>query len=240
MDDPAIVPSTPPLPPLPETPKLDGPFFVPAKPGAIPEEAPSVEPESPPKKGKPLLVGGLVLFILAGTIISYFALQKGPVWLRMGAQQAYPPTLTPVPPTPTQAVCTPQKTYSGSSGCSQGGSASITLTACVPTGCPATTVSYHEVKITCAGEDYASCEGVCGDSGTNKTLSVPAGGCESVSISCSSPQCGSCQVDFDEYGARRWQHSGCGTAPMSPPIPTVPPGGPSPTPTVPVPLLVPQ
>ncbi|MGB9637619.1 MAG: hypothetical protein ACPLY7_02360, partial [Microgenomates group bacterium] len=105
--------------------------------------------------------------------------------------------------------CTVQKTYSGAStpgmDCKQGSSASVTLKACVPAGCPATSITYHSVNKTCTGSEWAGCSGACGDSGGNATLSIPAGGCAEATVSCSAPDCGSCQVDIDNYGVRRWQ-----------------------------------
>lgn len=243
------IPQTPVVPPvIPEIPEKkveelpseppettsDEPFLVaprpmPQTPDSIVQETGIEEtpqqtvPEMPGKKNKTVLVGGLVVLVLAGTFFAYFALQKGPVKLKSGAEQPYPPTITPtitITPIPTLPLCSVQKTYSGADVCSQGGTASISMVACVPVGCPSTTVSYHEVKKTCTGDQWAGCGGACGDSGSNKTATVPAGGCVTVSLSCSSPKCGSCQVDIDDYGERKWQHSGCGGTPSASATPT--------------------
>jgi len=124
-------------------------------------------------------------------------------------------------PSPTPPSCQPVKEYSGAVtpgyDCTKGGSASVTVTACLPEGCPlnGATVSYSKTIARCPGESWTDCEGACGAGATTTSLTIPTGQrCASATISCNPPNnCGSCQVDIDGYGVRRWEDSGCAAPP---------------------------
>lgn len=109
--------------------------------------------------------------------------------------------------------CVPIKSYSSTSQCDRGNSASVTLTACFPDGCALTgaNVTFGQAVAYCAGEDRANCDGVCGAAEQTQTLSIPPGQkCASVNVSCNPPNnCGTCQVDIDGHGSRRWENIGC-------------------------------
>lgn len=100
----------------------------------------------------------------------------------------------------------------------------MTVTACLPEGCPlnGASVSYSKTIARCPGENRANCEGACGAGATTTTLTIQAGQrCASATVSCGVPgNCGTCQVDIDGYGVRRWEDSGCAEVT---PTPTLPP-----------------
>lgn len=113
--------------------------------------------------------------------------------------------------------CAPIKEISGVTtpgfDCREGGSAVVTLKACLPEGCPfnETTVEFEKTLAVCPGREWAGCGGACEGSVTKETLTIPAGQrCAFETISCSPPEsCGSCRVDIDDYGVRCWQKFGC-------------------------------
>jgi hypothetical protein len=109
--------------------------------------------------------------------------------------------------------CAPTKSYTQSSACDRGSSASVTLTACIPEGCALTgaNVPYSSAIAFCDGEDRANCDGACGAAEQPNTLTIPSGErCNSVTLSCNPRNnCGTCQVDIDSHGSRRWENVGC-------------------------------
>jgi hypothetical protein len=150
--------------------------------------------------------------------------------------------------TPAPGDCTPRKTYSGATtpgyDCAEGSNASVTVTACIPEGCPTNgaSVTYGLAIAHCAGEGWANCGGACGEAEQPRTLNIPSGQrCASATHSCSPPDaCGTCQVDIDGYGVRRWQDSGCAVPPTSTPKPPEPTATPIPTEPTDVPPPAPQ
>lgn len=138
---------------------------------------------------------------------------------------------------PAPGDCAPNKSYSGATtpgyDCAEGSNASVTVTACIPEGCPTNgaSVTYGLAIAHCAGEGWANCGGACGVAEEPRTLSIPSGQrCASATHSCNPPDaCGTCQVDIDGYGVRRWQDSGCVTPPTNTPKPPEPTATPIPT-----------
>jgi hypothetical protein len=138
--------------------------------------------------------------------------------------------------------CVPTKEMSGATvpnfDCREGGSASVTLKACIPESCPlnGATVEFEKTIASCPGRDWAGCGGACGAAATKSTLTIPAGQrCIFETIHCSPPEsCGSCQVDIDGYGVRRWQKAGCPklTKVLLPTVTPVPTNTPGPTQTL--------
>lgn len=122
--------------------------------------------------------------------------------------------------------CKPRKTFSGATttdyDCKKGKSASVTLEACIPEGCPAVDVSYSKTEAYCDCDltdwedcEWLGCEGACGTAPSTGTLHLgPGNWCDTVTASCSPRNlCGTCQVDIDGYGVRRWHDEGCGEEP---------------------------
>jgi len=132
--------------------------------------------------------------------------------------------------------CQPTKEYLGATkpgyDCSRGENASVSLKICLPEGCPETDVSYNKVIAFCSGEEWANCESACGGGGATESVHLSGGECKTVTASCGPPEnCGSCQVDIDGYGVRKWENSGCGSPTGTPtPSPTITPS-PTPKPT---------
>jgi hypothetical protein len=162
-----------------------------------------------------------------GTILLAIALSLFSFWVIKEVQRGKVLGETTVA---AEGSCTPIKEMSGATtpnfDCREGGSANVTLKACLPEGCPldGAAVEFEKTLAECPGREWAGCGGACGATATKATLTIPAGQhCAFETISCSPPRsCGSCQVDIDGYGIRRWQKFGC-------PAPTVTP---TPEPTV--------
>lgn len=208
-------PLTPPVKPLTPSPSASKPLGPPEplKPAGL-SSTPPGKPTPPPEKltvslqkpgGKPdskkaKIVGavlGLLLLLVALPLAVYLVSQRQYIW----PKAAYP-------------GCEVSKEYSGATtpgyDCKKGSSASVTLTACLPEGCAATDVSYSKTEAYCDGEDWLDCEGACGSSPSTGSIHVGGGECKSASVSCSPRDgCGTCQVDIDSYGVRRWTDSGC-------------------------------
>ena len=131
--------------------------------------------------------------------------------------------------------------YSGAvssgSDCREGGSAAVTIHACLPSSCDgARTYNYEKAVGSCSGSPGC---GTCGGSWSGASFTVNPGECKDETVSCSPPGgCGRCQVDLRDqvggghyypngYGVLRWQNSGCTTPTPTPTTKTTP----TPTPT---------
>jgi hypothetical protein len=104
--------------------------------------------------------------------------------------------------------------------CKEGNNASVTITACLPAdaSCASKEITFSKTEASCPGKNWAGCGGACGTPSTQGTFSVNRGACASRTVSCNPPgACGSCQVDIDNYGVRRWQDSGCTAPTLTPP-----------------------
>lgn len=154
-------------------------------------------------------------------------------------------------PTPGSGNCNYAISFSGSPGqmCSQASGASVTIIATIPNNqtCPnPIRVDYNQTIAHCAGENWASCDGACGAGATPEHFIIPADqNSASYTVNCTVPnQCGSCQVDINNWGKRAWNSEGCAPSatpippptltptPTHTPIPTVPPSHtPTPSPT---------
>lgn len=126
-----------------------------------------------------------------------------------------------------ETSCFPQLSFSGAErpdfDCRQGGQAAVTVTACIPEACPLTgaLVEIHKTVAFCPGENWANCGGACGTATVTETLTIPPDQkCVSRTVNCQPPgNCGSCQVDINGYGIRRWESVGC-PKPTQTPQPT--------------------
>ena len=135
-----------------------------------------------------------------------------------------PPISTPTPvPTPTPSACTPTVNFTGDAACVSGAdSLSVTIEACLPAGCPQTTINYSGGSATCPGSSKASCSGPCPVNTTSRQLTIQGGSCATATVTCTTPACGSCQVDLayggQTHGAIAWKDSCTSASPT--PTPT--------------------
>jgi hypothetical protein len=157
-----------------------------------------------------------ILFLLAALILLAFSIES-----LLGQRKVLSQSAT------QEGGCVPLKEMSGAEvpnfDCREGGSASVILKACLPEGCPlnGATVEFEKTVAECPGREWAGCGGACGTAATKSILTIPVGQrCAFETISCHPPvSCGSCQVDVDGYGIRRWQKAGC-PKPTATPKPT--------------------
>lgn len=193
---------------------INPPFNPPLKP-VVPQETPGLPLQKVDDGGsqRAKIIGavlGLLLLVIGLPVALYLSKNQVNIWPR--AEDVYP-SVSPSPSIPPS--CAVSKDYSGASqenyDCKKGSSASVKLKACLPAGCPATDVSYSKTEAYCDGEDWLHCDDACGANPEDGSVHVNGGECEEVSVSCSPhDNCGTCQVDIDGYGVRRWTDSGCG------------------------------